>query len=70
MILFYIEEQNRRGRSNLIGPYMSFEKAHKAFLNELCATEDYVYTKYGYNLSKGLYYSEDVSLEIVEKEVQ
>lgn len=70
MTVFFIHEQTRKGRSSLIGPYVSFEKAHKAFLTELRLTEDSVYTEYDSDLPKGLYYDEDVHLEIVEKEVQ
>jgi len=69
MTVFFIHEQTRKGKSSLLGPYSCFKNAHKAFLKELCLTEDYVYTKYDSDLPKGLYYDEDVSLEIVEKEV-
>jgi hypothetical protein len=70
MTVFFIHEQTRKGRSSLIGPFASFEKAHAAFLKELCLTEDYVYTEYDSDLPKGMYYDEDVHLEIVEREVQ
>jgi len=70
MTVFFIHEQTRDGDSNLIGPFSSFEKAHKAFLKELCLTEDSVYTRYDSDLPKGLYYDEETHLEIIEKEVQ
>lgn len=70
MTVFFIQEETRNGRSNLIGPFSSFEKAHKVFLEELYLTEDYVYTKYESDLPKGLYRDEEISLEIIEKEVQ
>ena len=69
MTVFFIDEETRGGDSNLIGPYDSFEKAHKAFLKELCLDENATYSRYGSDLSKGKYRDEEVALEIIEREV-
>jgi len=70
MTAFCIKKETRDGESRSIGIFSTFEKAHKVFLEELCLTEEYEYSRYGSNLKKGLYYSEEISLEIVEQEVQ
>ena len=67
--VFFISERRREGCPSLIGPFSTFESAHKKFLTELCLPADYEYTRYGSDLKKGLYYDEELRFEIIERPV-
>ena len=67
-----IIETRKGDRDETLGPFTSFEKAREAFLEEEGWTKQEWenYAKYDSSFEKGTLYTEEISVNIVERELK
>jgi hypothetical protein len=69
MRIYTLIIEKRKGGTDFIEPFLSFDEARKAFMEREGLTEEEwkAYTEYGSSFENGKYFDEEMSAEIFPK---